>query len=160
MNLRRPAAVLAVVTSIAGLAVSSAVASSTARLSTPEASLLDRMNAVRAEHGLAPLRADRHLEAAARFHSHQMLQSGVFAHGAFQSRLGRFDVTGHVAGENLAWGAGSSGTAAGIVDMWLRSPEHRANLLRPSFRRVGVGNLLGRFEGYAGAHVVTADFAG
>jgi hypothetical protein len=37
---------------------------------------------------------------------------------------------------------------------------HRANLLRPSFRRVGVGDLVAVFQGVAGAHVVTADFAG
>ena len=42
----------------------------------------------------------------------------------------------------------------------MSSPGHRANLLRPGFRRIGIGALVGRFSGYSGATVVTADFAG
>lgn len=72
----------------------------------------------------------------------------------------RFNVTGRLAGENLAWGTGARGTAQGVVVAWLASPGHRANLLRPSFTRVGVSDLVGAFRGYRGAHVVTADFAG
>jgi uncharacterized protein YkwD len=122
--------------------------------------LLLEMNRVRAQHGLRPLRLDGHLQQAARAHSREMLQGGVFAHGAFAQRMARFQITGRIAGENLAWGTGSLGTARGVVVAWLHSPEHRANLLRPSFTRVGIGNLVGSFQGYAGAHVVTADFAG
>jgi uncharacterized protein YkwD len=44
--------------------------------------------------------------------------------------------------------------------MWLASPPHRANLLRPGFRTVGVGVARGTFQGYAGALLVTTDFAG
>jgi uncharacterized protein YkwD len=131
-----------------------------ASLSSPESALLRQMNGVRAAHGLAPLRLDVRLQGAARFHSHEMLAGDVFEHGAFASRMARFHVTGSLAGENLAWGIGRSGTAAGIVAAWLASPEHRANLLRPSFTRVGVGELTGGFLGHAGARVVTADFAG
>jgi uncharacterized protein YkwD len=72
----------------------------------------------------------------------------------------QFDVSFNTAGENLAWGTGSLGGAHAIVAAWLASPEHRANLLRPSFRRVGVGDVAGTFQGHSGAHVVTADFAG
>ena len=125
-----------------------------------ESSLLREMNRVRAAHGLAPLDADTHLSRAARAHSKEMIGSNDFQHGAFGSRMAQFDVTGHLAGENLAWGTGAHGTAQGIVAAWLASPEHRANLLRPSFTRVGVADLVGTFRGYSGAHVVTADFAG
>jgi uncharacterized protein YkwD len=89
-----------------------------------------------------------------------MVASNTFGHGAFGSRMARFAVAGRVAGENLAWGTGSRGAARGIVAAWLASPGHRANLLRPSFLRVGVGDLAGSFRGHSGAHVVTADFAG
>jgi uncharacterized protein YkwD len=89
-----------------------------------------------------------------------MLSTGAFDHGAFDTRMLRYDVRGRLAGENLAWGAGTSGTARAIVGAWLASPEHRANLLRRSFTRVGVGDLVGVFQGITGAHVVTADFAG
>jgi uncharacterized protein YkwD len=137
-----------------------AVPAAGASLSSPEATLLQAMNAARAAHGLAPLRVDPRLEQAARFHSREMLADGAFEHGAFGARMARSRVAGSLAGENLAWGVGSRGTARGIVAAWLASPEHRANLLRPTFTRVGVGELTGGFLGHAGARVVTADFAG
>jgi uncharacterized protein YkwD len=129
-------------------------------LTRSEASLLRTMNQVRAQHGLAQLRYDPHLERAARSHSREMISTNIFAHGAFGSRMLQFDVNASLAGENLAWGTGPYGTAGSVVASWLASPEHRANLLRPSFRRVGVGELVGSFRGYRGARVVTADFAG
>jgi uncharacterized protein YkwD len=125
-----------------------------------ESSLLREMNRVRAQHGLGRLTADTHLQQAARSHSREMIGSNVFSHGAFGSRMARFNVSGRLAGENLAWGTGFRGTAQGIIVAWLASPEHRANLLRPSFTRVGISDLVGAFRGYRGAHVVTADFAG
>jgi uncharacterized protein YkwD len=125
-----------------------------------ESSLLREMNRVRAEHGLGRLTPDTHLQRAARTHSMEMIGANVFAHGAFSTRMADFNVTGHVAGENLAWGTGGLATAHAIVAAWLASPEHRANLLRPAFKRVGVGDLVGAFLGHRDAHVVTADFAG
>ena len=135
-------------------------ASSTAGTSTHEAAVVRDMNRVRAEHGLPALRYDDHLQRAAVAHSREMLANNVFEHGAFGNRLQQFDIKSRIAGENLAWGTGSQGTAKAIVSAWLASPEHRANLLRTSFSRVGVGDLMGRFQGHTGAHVVTADFAG
>jgi uncharacterized protein YkwD len=131
-----------------------------AGLSSSESALLRELNRVRAEHGLGRLRYDRHLERAARAHTREMLRTDVFAHGAFGSRLLLFDVVGSSAGENLAWGAGAQGSARAVIASWLASPEHRANLLRPSFTRVGVGDLLGSFHRVAHASVVTVDFAG
>jgi len=118
------------------------------------------MNRVRAQHGLHALRLDTHLQRAAVAHSREMIATDVFAHGAFARRMLRFDVRGRIAGENLAWGTGDASTAHAIVAAWLASPEHRANLLRPSFMRIGVGDLIGRFQGYGAARVVTTDFAG
>ena len=63
-------------------------------------------------------------------------------------------------GENLAWGTGPFATARRVVSGWMASPGHRANLLRPGWRRIGLGALRGNFLGYPGATVVTADFAG
>jgi uncharacterized protein YkwD len=122
--------------------------------------LLREMNRARAHYGLGRLRPDSHLQRAARSHSREMIGSNVFAHGAFGTRMQQFNVSGRLAGENLAWGTGTRGTARGIVAAWLASPEHRANLLRPTFTRVGISDLVGPFQGYSGAHVVTADFAG
>jgi uncharacterized protein YkwD len=131
-----------------------------AGLTRSESSILREMNRVRAGHGLRPLRFDNRLESAARSHSREMVGTGTFAHGAFGTRMLSFNVKGTFAGENLAWGVGARGTARGIVAAWLASPAHRANLLRASFGRVGVGAVVGTFDGYGGATVVTADFAG
>jgi uncharacterized protein YkwD len=125
-----------------------------------EARLLHDLNEVRTAHGLAPLRYDPRLQRAARAHSRDMLASNIFQHGAFGARMLQFDVRGTLTGENLAWGNGPFGTANAIVRAWLASPEHRANLLRPGFTRIGIGDLVGAFLGSNGAHVVTADFAG
>jgi uncharacterized protein YkwD len=131
-----------------------------ARPTPAEAGLLVTMNQVRVQHGVRPLRIDLRLERAARAKSRSMLRTGTFAHGDFQRRLSSYRVRGPYYGENLAWGVGSNATAAGIVQMWLASPSHRANLLRPSFQRVGLGLVVGTFGGYGGATVVTANFAG
>jgi uncharacterized protein YkwD len=128
-------------------------------LSQPESAVLREMNRVRAQQGLVQLRNEEHLQRAARAHTHEMIASNVFTHGAFGSRMQRFGVVASIAGENIAWGTGARGSARAIVAGWLASPGHRANLLRPSFRLVGVGELLGPFLGYRGAHVVTVDFA-
>jgi uncharacterized protein YkwD len=145
------------VTSLIALVVASAAQ---AGLTSAEASLLRAMNSTRASFGLRPLRVDATLERAARFHSGEMLRSGAFSHGDFLARLTGFHARGPVLGENLAWGSGPYASPQAIVREWLASPEHRANLLRPGFGRIGIGTLQGTFQGYDGASVVTADFAG
>jgi uncharacterized protein YkwD len=126
-------------------------------LSSSESSLLRAMNAVRASHGLARLRIDSRLEAVARLHSVDMLRHNYFAHGAVSARLNGSGAAGPIFGEDLAYGPVSS---SWVVNAWLASPPHRANLLRPGFRRVGIGAVVGTFEGSGGTFVVTADFAG
>jgi uncharacterized protein YkwD len=122
-----------------------------------QASLLQAMNAARASHGLRPLRLDAGLAHAAGAHSSEMLRANTFSHGDFAGRMAAFHLVGSF-GENLAWGTGTAGSAGSIVRMWLASPEHRANLLRPGFRRLGLGLAHGTFLGWGGATVVTADF--
>jgi uncharacterized protein YkwD len=134
-------------------------AAATAGLSREEGSVLREMNRVRAEYGLGMLRYDPRLERAARAHSRHMLRTNTFEHGAFGRRMLQFNVRGSIAGENLAWGVGPEGTARAFVAAWLASPEHRANLLRRTFKLVGVGDLAGPFQGQPGAHVATVDFA-
>ncbi len=133
-----------------------------AKSATPtaaELSLLKVMNEVRASHGLAPLRLDPRLQRSARAHSRVMLRTQSFSHGSFISRIRGTGVkTPHV-GENIAWGSGSYARARAIVNVWLASPIHRANLLRTGYWIVGVGALRGRFSGRS-ALMVTTDFAG
>jgi len=127
-------------------------------LTSSEASLLQTMNATRQGRGLAPLRVDFHLVRAARGHSADMMRRQYFAHGAVAVRALRSGARGPLFGEDMAWSTGL--TAQWVVDSWLGSPRHRAILLRPGFRRVGIGIAFGSFAGHGGAGVVTADFAG
>jgi uncharacterized protein YkwD len=122
--------------------------------------MLQAMNGTRQAHGLAPLRIDARLQRAACRHSSAMLRTDTFSHGAFAARIRRTGVRARRVGENLAWGVGALSEAHAIVNAWLASPEHRANLLRPGYRAVGVGIRVGSFGGYAAASLITADFAG
>lgn len=127
-------------------------------LSGSEASLLGTMNAVRSSHGLPALRLDYRLMRAARGHSSDMLRRQYFAHGSVAGRAIAAGAHGPLFGEDLAWATRL--TAQWVVDRWLASPSHRAVLLRPGFRRVGIGIVFGTFAGHGGAGVVTTDFAG
>lgn len=129
-------------------------------LNATEKALLGEMNRVRAAHGLGSLQVDARLQRAARSHTSDMLRRGYFAHGSFSRRVQAVGAKGPRLGENLAWGQGESGKPQRIVGMWLASPPHRANLLRPGFRRVGLGARYGTFGGRPNALVVTANFAG
>jgi uncharacterized protein YkwD len=143
-----------VVSAVLGLASFARAGTDTAS----EASLLETMNEVRARRGLPPLRIDVKLTRAARAHSADMMRRQYFAHGYVLGRTVAAGARGPVFGENLAWATRI--TATWVVTHWLASPPHRAILLRPGFRRVGIGYSFGTFAGYGGAGVVTADFAG
>ena len=140
--------------------VGAADAASTATLTRSESSLLTAMNEVRLANGLLPLREDARLGRAARAHSYRMLRTGTFAHGAFNARIRRTGIHAKRVGENLAWAQAQLGSARTILRMWLASPEHRANLLHPGYRFVGVGALRGCFAGHRHTLMVTTDFAG
>jgi uncharacterized protein YkwD len=135
-------------------------AAQAATLTRSERSLLGAVNEVRASHHLRPLKIDVKLLASARAYSATMIREDVFTHGAFAARLASSGARGPAFGENLAWGTGPGASPSNIVRMWMASPGHRANLLRPGWTRVGIGARTGNFLGYPGATVVTADFAG
>jgi uncharacterized protein YkwD len=139
-----------------------------ASLSQLESSVLDDINAFRAQHGLAKLRLNPELTTAARAHSHQMAQQGYFAHesadgSAFWKRMRGYYQSAHSwsVGENLLWSSpGIDGARA--LKMWLASPEHRKNLVNPSWREIGVSAVHvsqapGVYHGQA-VTIVTTDF--
>jgi uncharacterized protein YkwD len=110
------------------------------------------LNAQRKRHGLAPLRLNRRLSAAARRHAEDMDRRNYFSHdslggGSFVDRIRR---SGYLrgarrwsVGENLAWGSHWRSTPRTITQMWMNSPGHRANMLSRSFREVGIGVAYG-----------------
>ena len=142
----------------------------TAALSSLEQGVLTDINAFRTEHNLAPLRLSAPLTASARMHSQEMAAKGYFAHespdgAAFWKRIKAVYPQSTFrfwsVGENLLWSSPDV-TAAAALKLWLDSPEHRANLLAPAWREIGVSALHvtaapGTFQGQD-VTIVTTDF--
>jgi uncharacterized protein YkwD len=134
-------AVLAAVSTAGALASPRSPSSSLSQL---ESSVITDINAFRAQHGLAKLRLNVQLTAAARGHSEQMARVGYFAHessdgSVFWKRMKSFYASAHSwsVGENLLWSSPSvDGSRA--LQMWLASPEHRRNLVNPQWREIGI----------------------
>ena len=104
------------------------------------------LNAERAREGLGPLREDPRLELAAQRYAQEMVAGQFFAHDSPsgtdpQDRvlMAGYPSQSASSGENLAWGTGSEGSPVEIVDGWMHSPGHRANILRAAFAEVGIG---------------------
>ena len=113
-----------------------------------EARMLDLLNGERESQGLKPLRVDPELAAVARGHCRDMFARGYFSHYApdgasMTERLQRNDVRYRIAGENLALARSLTTAHQGLM----KSPGHRANILRPQFGRVGIGVLDGGLHG-------------
>jgi uncharacterized protein YkwD len=136
---------------VAALAVAPSVGSArsigtTTREPQLQTSLLAEINGFRAAHGLTRLRVSRSLAAAAAFHSLEMARGGFFSHdsadgSSFSQRIGRFYAARGFrrwsVGENLVWG-GPDLSAGQAFHLWLASPPHRANLLTPRWREIGL----------------------
>jgi uncharacterized protein YkwD len=60
-------------------------------------------------------------------------------------------------GENLAWGVGAYGTVRSIFRAWMRSPEHRRNILG-DYEVLGLNRQVGELEGQANTVIWTAHF--
>jgi len=131
--------------------------------------VLVELNSVRRTHGLPPLRASALLSAAAENHSRAMGRFGFFAHESrdgspFHERVRQFygpkDERWSV-GENLLWS--TAGIAAKkAIDLWMRSPGHRENILTPRWREIGLAavSVAGAPGVFGGRDVVivTTDF--
>jgi len=139
------------------------------KASTARTAVVCLINQERARRGLRRLRVSRVLGRAAVRHSSDMVRRNYFAHvspgGA--DVMDRIRATGLalassrvVVAENIAWGSGHIGTPRAIVRTWMRSPGHRANILRRGLRRIGVGAAAGAPQGVSGAaRTFTANFA-
>jgi uncharacterized protein YkwD len=148
----------------------SAGPSSRLTLSSLELSTIDQINRVRVAHGLVPLKLNRALFDSASAHCFEMIASGYFSHSTpsgigigprieafYRPRRHRY----YAVGENILWANGSI-SSTGTVANWMRSPEHRRNLLDPAWRQIGLATLSAHSApGVFGGHdvtVVTVDF--
>jgi uncharacterized protein YkwD len=107
-----------------------------------EAAMLALVNDERTKRGLKPLRMDERLREVARRHSRDMLRRGYFGHLSPEGvspfeRMTEGGVRYLAAGENLALAPTVEIAHAGLM----QSPGHRANILQPHFRRIGIGAL-------------------
>lgn len=128
------------------------------------------LNTERARRGLGRLRSNSRLRTAALRHSSHMASAKFFDHTspAGTSMTDRIRRAGYLRGsggwsigENIAWGTGSLATPRAIVRAWMRSPGHRANVLTPGFREIGIGVASGapvRIGASAGGATYTTDF--
>jgi uncharacterized protein YkwD len=116
-----------------------------ARDAPARAPTLCLLNAERARHGLPRLREDAALRRAALRHARDMAERGYFEHespdgtGPHQRILRAGYREPRLTGENLAKGEREAGAPSAIVDGWMHSPGHRANVLRRAFEEIGVG---------------------
>jgi uncharacterized protein YkwD len=107
------------------------------------------VNRVRAENGETPLIRNSRLDAAAEGHGAEMISADYFEHVSptGETPVDRIRETGYipgpqdgyVIGENLAWGTLSLATPQAIVEAWVASPKHFANIREGQYRETGIG---------------------
>ena len=106
-------------------------------------SIVQLTNAERAKAGIAPFRVSTQLMQAAQIQADQMARLGRLEHelsGAKyptpSDRLAAVGYRWQTYGENIAMGQTS---AAAVVDSWMHSSGHRANILNSRFQEIGIG---------------------
>ena len=101
--------------------------------------MLCLINQQRNQHGLPSLSESAPLNQSAQRWTGVMVSTGNFSHGTdFAGRLDAMGYDWQTAGENIASGYM---TPRGVVRAWMASPDHCRNILTPSFRNVGTGEL-------------------
>ncbi|HTZ85922.1 MAG TPA: CAP domain-containing protein [Solirubrobacteraceae bacterium] len=117
-----------------------------------EQATLCLVNRERVAHDLPALAANGPLDAVASAHSAEMVSRDYFSHRTPSGATAEMRIltSGYVPpssrvaiGENVATAGGELSTPANVVESWMNSPPHRANILDPSFRASGVGIALG-----------------
>lgn len=106
-----------------------------------EAEVVRLVNEIRRENGLKPLTQDWQLSRVARYKSQDMRDLGYFSHtsptyGSPFEMMKSFGITYRTAGENIAKGYASP---EAVVNAWMNSPGHRANILNSTYTHIGVG---------------------
>jgi uncharacterized protein YkwD len=139
-------------------------------LSSLESGVLQQLNTIRLQHHLVPLALSAPLTVASKQHSSEMGQDGYFDHSShdgteFWKRISRwYPQTGFHSwsvGENLLWSSPDVDPSRAL-SLWMHSPEHRANILSPRWRQIGVSAMHfaaapGTYDGLE-VTIITTDF--
>lgn len=108
--------------------------------------VLNLVNAERAKVGAAPLTLANDLQSAAAIRARELLQSFSHVRPDGSECFSVMRNRGRTCGENIAAG---NAAAAATVEQWMSSDGHRANILNPAFRELGVGYA---YEDYSTYH--------
>lgn len=103
--------------------------------------VVNLVNSERAAQGLTALQKDSRLAALAQQKAEDMAKNQYFSHTSptYGSAFDMLKAAGYsykTAGENIAMGQKS---AASVMDGWMHSSGHRANILHTSYEKIGVG---------------------
>ncbi len=103
------------------------------------------VNEERAKYGLSALTEDWELSRVARYKSQDMKDKKYFSHtsptyGSPFEMMKAFGLSYRYAGENIAMG---QRTPKEVVNAWMNSPGHKANILNASYKKIGVGYVTG-----------------
>lgn len=106
-----------------------------------ESEVVRLVNAERAKRGLSALKENWELSRIARYKSADMANKNYFSHtsptyGSPFRMMESFGIRYSSAGENIAMG---QRTPQEVMNAWMNSPGHRANILSPSYTQIGVG---------------------
>ncbi len=116
-----------------------------------ESDMLKQVNAQRAKNGQSALTLNQSLCASARVRASEIAKDGCFSHtrpdgsGCFTAISG---VSYRTAGENIAMGTWGYYGVDEIMDGWMNSEGHRANILNGDFSEVGFGCVVVNGNGY------------
>lgn len=118
--------------------------------------VLTLVNEARAQAGAAALTLDPDLRKAAQVRAGECV--GTFSHTrpngtSYKTAITEAGIQSGYTGENVATGHTS---AKQVVDRWLQSEGHRANILNENFTKIGIGlekNTGNRYGGYAWAQL-------
>jgi uncharacterized YkwD family protein/spore coat assembly protein SafA len=99
------------------------------------------VNEIRVKNGLNTLEADWELSRVARYKSQDMKENNYFSHtspvyGTPFAMIKNFGISYKSAAENIARG---QKTPKAVVNSWMNSSGHRANILNASYKKIGVG---------------------
>ena len=99
------------------------------------------VNEIRQQNGLKPLTENWELSRVARYKSQDMLDNRYFSHtsptyGSPFQMIKAFGLSYRTAGENIAKGYASP---QAVVNGWMNSSGHRANILNVSYTQIGIG---------------------
>jgi uncharacterized protein YkwD len=146
-------------------AVASSCAGATTAAGDPQSrrdAMLCGVNLVRRTYGLGAVRGSGVLNRSAYLKARAVRRCGFSHTPCGMSFTRTFQSAGYLParafGENLAWGTGDLGSPVQTLSAWLRSPPHRANMLRRGWRDLGIAIQQGRMFGREGVSLWVMQF--